>query len=367
MFKKQLNEDLESECPSLLGKWLKSENTSSKESRRLGRKTREYLGYTAKEYRKILSQLRKKINIVETLMTSNKWEEIEYSNLPSKAGLQYRNAFRKHDEKRYGEFLESLANGEVKVNSSTLFPYELVRKVDCGYYADRNNDDLYNGMWDNLPNYLEDCEDNSIAVVDVSGSMSGLPMEVAISVGLYLAERNNGSFHNHFITFESNPNLLEVKGSNFCERVRNIMKAPWGGSTNILATFDLILNTAVKNKLPQSEIPSRLFIISDMEFDAARGCGYGYYRNTKSDDRKTLFQRIESKWKAKGYKMPKLVFWNVASRNDISPMTMDDNGVQFVSGCSPSIFTSVMKGEFLSPYDLMLEVINSERYSLVRI
>lgn len=370
---KQFLADMTSETPSLLGKWLKSENTSSKESRRLATKTRKILDLTSKAYRKSLSKLRKQINIVESKMSSKEWSTIEYDKLPSKAGLQYRKAFFRNDEERYKAFLDSLENGEVKVNSSTLFPYELVSKAsrDSIYNRlPRQEVTLLDGMWKALPNYIGDKEEDSIAVVDVSGSMNGLPMEVAVSVGLYLAERNKGRFHNKFITFESKPQLVDVVGTTIVDKVNNMKSASWGGSTNLEATFDLILNMAVKYKMPQSEIPRKLYIISDMEFDSATDpsyYGYGCRYNNKPSVNKTLMNKIADKYKAAGYEMPNLVFWNVNARNSQFPMSMDDRGFQLVSGCSPSIFEATMKGEFLSAYDLMLNVINAERYHCVTV
>lgn len=358
LIKKQLEEDLSSENPSLMAKWLKSENTSSRESVRLAVKTYNGLGMTPRTYRKTLSQLRKKIDIVETKITKGDYESIDYSKLPSNAGLKYRSAFYEHDEERYSAFLQSLSKGEVKVNSSTLYPYQIVGKVLKG----DSNRALLNGMWENLPNYIKNDDENSIAVVDVSGSMYGTPMEMAISLGLYLAEKNHGAFANHFITFSDNPELVEVKGLDFYDKVRNIKRANWGMNTDINATFDLILNTAIKHKVPQEDIPSRIFVISDMEFDEATSSHY--WRNGVE---KPNFQIIKEKFEKAGYTMPRLVFWNVNSRNDNIPMTMNDDGVQLVSGATPYLFELLLENKFVGAYELMLQELNKEIYDCVRI
>lgn len=350
MIKTQFAIDIVSEHPSLLGKWLKSENASSLETKKLATKTRKILGLSERQYRKSLSKLRKQINVVERLMSSKQWDKIEYDKLTSKAGLQYRGAFYRNDEERYTAFIDSLQKGEKKINAGTLYPYELVEKV---YY---HNDDILDQMWKALPDYIGDKQEDSLVVVDVSPSMNGRPMQMSISVGLYMAERNKGLFHNHFITFSTEPQLVQVKGKHFCEKVRHIRQANWGGSTNVKAVFDLILNTAIQNRLPQSEMVKKVYIVSDMEFDQAD-------RNANE----ALFRVIKQRYAQAGYEMPNLVFWNVNARNEQFPMTIDDSGVQLVSGASPSIFTSLMKGEFVTPYELMLDVLSNERYNVVTV
>lgn len=356
LIKKQLEDDIFSDNPSLMAKWLKSENTSSKESVRLAVKTYNGLGMTPRTYRKTLSKLRKKIDIVETKITNGDYKSIDYSKLPSNAGLKYRSAFYEHDEERYKSFLESLSKGEVKVNSSTLFPYQIVGKVLNG----DSNRALLNGMWDNLPNYIKNDDENSLAVVDVSGSMYGTPMEMAISLGLYLAEKNHGTFANHFITFSANPELVEVKGVDFYDKVANIKRANWGMNTDINATFDLILNTAIKHNVPQEDIPSRIFVISDMEFDSATN---GYWDRVQPPN----FEIIKKKFEKAGYTMPRLVFWNVNSVQDNIPMTMNEDGVQLVSGATPYLFELLLQNKFVGAYELMLQELNKEIYDCVRI
>lgn len=364
LIKKQFFFDIKTDNPSLLGKWMKSENASSPESKKLARKTRKILGLTSKQYRKYLTLLRKRINIVESKMSEKNWDGIEYDKLPSQASLKYKQAFYRNDEERYKAFLDSLSKGEKKANAGAVYPYQIMKKLGDLTSVE---DHLLNSMWDNLPDYIGDNAENSIAVVDTSGSMYGDPLEVAVSVGLYLAEKNKGAYKNHFITFSSTPELVRIKGTNFCEKARSIKRADWGMNTNIESVFELILNTAVKNGLDQSEIVDKIYIISDMNFDSATTSG-GWYRSSEvPKPNKALFKKIERRYQMYGYKMPNLVFWNVDARNEVFPMTMTDTGVQLVSGCSPSIFKHLMKGKFVSAYELMLDVLNDERYSSVTI
>lgn len=368
IFRKQFREDLDAEHPSLLAKWLASENASSPKTKALAKKTRIAFGLSPRQYRKTLSMLRKKIQIVEALMSSKEWSKIEYDKLPSKAGLQYRQAFYKNDEERYSDFVGSLKRGEKKVNASTLYPYEIVREYegsmeihDRKYYinfkANNPQNDLLEAMWNNLPDYVGDNFDNALAVVDTSGSMRGLPIQVALSLGLYLAERNKGEFHNHFITFSGSPQLQEIIGDTLGEKLHNMAKADWQMNTNVEKVFDLILNTAIKNSVPQEELPSKLFIISDMQFDR---CVHG-------NNDVTLFKNIRERFELEGYIMPELVFWNVNAFSTNFPVTVDQTGTALVSGCSPSIFKNLLAGKDMTPYGMMLDVLNSERYDLVTI
>lgn len=365
--------DLSAENPSVLAKWLKSENASSPRTRKLGKKTRKAFGLDQEQYRKVLSALRGKLNLLETQMSAKKWDEINYGAIPSQAGLKYRQAFYRNDADRYTEFIESLKKGvdvngiEVKINASTLYPYQIVEKIFTGgmqyygnkYYGatrDTNESDVLDAMWNALPDYFDGQSENSLVVVDTSGSMAGQPLNVAVSLGIYAAERNTGAFKDHFITFSTNPKLQKIQGSNIVEKAANLSRADWDGSTDVEKVFDLVLNTAVANRTPQDELPTRIYIISDMEFNAARG-----------GNNKALFQKIRDKFTAKDYAMPNLVFWNVNARSAQFPMTMSETGVQLVSGFSPSIFTSLLKNKMSSAYGLMLNVIDSERYSVVTV
>ena len=377
IMKDQLALDVECKTPSLLAKWLKSENTSSVESRRLGNITREFFGMSHKQYRKTLSILRERINVLERLMSEGRWDEIEFDKIPSKAGMKYKNAFARHDlERAKNENVQTYADfakdSTKKVNAKALYPYECVHQAlnimgnQQGWSSRGNHvalDDtqrlMTNKYWDNLADYFNGATFNGIALVDTSGSMSGTPIEVAISLGLYCAEKNQGAFANHFISFESNPHWIETLGVDFCDKVYRITGAEWGGSTNVEAAMDLILNVAKQNGCSQDEIPQNLVIISDMEFNyCVTSNNYG--RGNVND---TLFEKIAAKYRANGYEMPHVIFWNVNARQANIPMLGNGN-VSFVSGFSPSIFETIMSGK--TGYDLMMEKLDSERYAQIQ-
>ena len=377
IMKDQLALDVECKTPSLLAKWLKSENTSSVESRRLGNITREFFGMSHKQYRKTLSILRERINVLERLMSEGRWDEIEFDKIPSKAGMKYKNAFARHDlERAKNENVQTYADfakdSTKKVNAKALYPYECVHEAlnimgnqqgwsSRGHHValDDTKRLMTNKYWDNLADYFNGATFNGIALVDTSGSMSGTPIEVAISLGLYCAEKNQGAFANHFISFESNPHWIETSGVDFCDKVYRITGAEWGGSTNVEAAMDLILNVAKQNGCSQDEIPQNLVIISDMEFNyCVTSNNYG--RGNVND---TLFEKIAAKYRANGYEMPHVIFWNVNARQANIPMLGNGN-VSFVSGFSPSIFETIMSGK--TGYDLMMEKLNSERYAVIQ-
>ena len=377
IMKDQLALDVECKTPSLLAKWLKSENTSSVESRRLGNITREFFGMSHKQYRKTLSILRERINVLERLMSEGRWDEIEFDKIPSKAGMKYKNAFARHDlERAKNENVQTYADfakdSTKKVNAKALYPYECVHEAlnimgnqqgwsSRGHHValDDTKRLMTNKYWDNLADYFNGATFNGIALVDTSGSMSGTPIEVAISLGLYCAEKNQGAFANHFISFESNPHWIETSGVDFCDKVYRITGAEWGGSTNVEGAMDLILNVAKQNGCSQDEIPQNLVIISDMEFNyCVTSNNYG--RGNVND---TLFEKIAAKYRANGYEMPHVIFWNVNARQANIPMLGNGN-VSFVSGFSPSIFETIMSGK--TGYDLMMEKLDSERYAQIQ-
>lgn len=368
IIKNQLVIDLESvkqdnTAVSLLGKWLKSCNTSSKESRYLGNITREYLGLTQKQYRQTLSLLRTRINIVEKLMSENRWDEIEFDKIPSKAGLIYKNAFARRDiiKEKYAQFAKDTTT---KVNAGTLYPYEVVQKATTqmfiheGFHGSDVDRAMVNKYWDNLKDYLEGGEFNGLAVVDTSGSMRGTPLDVAISLGMYCAEKANGPFHGHYISFASRPQLIKVEGVDFVDKVYRIYKTNLIDNTNIEAVFKLLLDTAIENKCEQEDLPQNILIISDMEFD----CGTSMY-NYSEDKISTLMENIAEEWELNGYKLPHLIYWNVDARtNNIAQL---GNGpISFVSGMSPSIFQTIISGK--TGVDLMYETLNAERYNAIK-
>jgi hypothetical protein len=384
IIREQLGKDVQTKTPSLLAKWLPSENTSSKETCARATRTRKALGMTHKQYRKTLSILRERINVLERLMSANEWDKIEFDKIPSKAGMIYKEAFIRHDLERSKEnaqtYEQFIKDENTKVNAKTLYPYECVNEVfkSSGPFYRRNQlpiDDTnrmaINKYWDNLADYFNGCSFNGMAVVDTSGSMMGnnadAPLNIAISLGLYCADKAKGPFAGHFMTFSSNPKFVKTEGVDFYDKVNRMVSAEWGGSTNVEAAFDLMLETAIKNKCRQDEIPQSLIIISDMEFDYcatsnAPGPISFYGWNSHKTPDATLFEAMEKKWNAAGYKMPTLTFWNVQARHDGTPMRVKD-GVNLVSGASPSIFKMVMENK--NAFDLMYEVLDNERYSVI--
>ena len=387
LMKNQLALDVECKTPSLLAKWLKSENTSSKESRKLGNKTRIAFGMNHKQYRKTLAVLRERINVLERLMSENRWDEIEFDKIPSRAGLIYKNAFARHDlereqsEKNVTTYAEFAKSTETKVNAKTLYPYECVAEAlkifRTGAYwsmrdlpaLDDTNRLMVNKYWDNLTDYFNGATFNGIAVVDTSGSMvrdgAAAPINVAISLGLYCAEKANGPFAGHYISFASRPQLIKTEGVDFVDKVQRIYKTNLVDDTNIEATFDLMLNTAIQNRCSQDDLPQNVIIISDMEFNCATGAGWYSRSNSgfNTNNAETLLEGIAKKWAAHGYEMPHLIFWNVDARQNNIPM-LGNGRISFVSGMSPTIFETIMSGK--TGYDLMMEKLNSDRYAVIQ-
>lgn len=357
--------------PTLIFKWLKSENASSKETKKIAKMTREHFGLTAKQYRKMLSKGRALTKVLETLMSANKWEDIDFSKIPSRAGFIYRNAFARRDiiKMKYEKFMN---DDKTTVNAKDLYPYEIVSQIMNHRWTTSSLDHkTWQKYWDNLSKTIAEMNLNALAVVDTSGSMYGTPLEVAISLGLMCAEKNVGPYHNHFFTFSDKPKLQAVVGEDIYVKVHNLANADWNGTTNIEACFDLMLDAAVKNHLTQSQIPSTLLVISDMEFDSCVGCNssyskkygwYGSYYDHSSFNKETLFETLEKRWAAAGYALPNLVFWNVSARNDRIPMKVDGH-VTYVSGFSPSLFQQITTGK--TGWDLVLEKLLSDRYKAV--
>lgn len=366
--KRQLNLDIECKTPSLLAKWLPSENASSEKTKRMGGVVREALGLTHKQYRKVLSELRSRINIVEKLMSENRWEEIEFDKIPSKAGLIYKNAFARRDiiAKKY----ENFANDEkTTVNAATLYPYEVVEKALDGYsyYGSMSDTDrkMIEKYWNNLKDYFDGKQSNILCVVDTSGSMRGTPINVAISLGMYCAERAGGPFKDHYISFSSRPQLIHIEGVDFVDKVRRIYRTNLCENTNLTRTFDMLLDIADRPSTKEEDLPETICVISDMEIDSMSDWTSGnetHYRwGHEQLSAKTEMEKIRQKWKAHGHKMPKLVYWNVDARNNI--ILDGGENVTYVSGMSPTIFESVITGK--TGWDLCLEKLLSKRYEQV--
>jgi len=340
----QIRKDMGSETPSLLAKWLPTINASSASTKAKAKMIAGKIKMNEIVYRKTVRAIRKKIKVVEELMSAKKWKDINYSSVPSQASRIYKNAFKKHDEERYGKFIDKATKGEVKINAGTLYPYQIYKSVENDYSQ------TLEALWNQLPNYTQG--KNALVVADVSGSMEGDPMAVSVSLALYFAERNKGQFKDYFITFTGNPKLQRIHGETLKEKMVSIERADWNQNTNLQAVFDLILNTGLKNSVPQNEMPETIYIISDMEFDDA--CG-----------NRTNFEAIKGKYEQSNYKMPNLVFWNVDARQKNLPVQKDERGVAMVSGFSPVVFKIAVENK--TPEQIMMDTINSDRYSTIKI
>lgn len=365
---------------SLCGKWLCSENATSAETRKLGTITRNYLGMTSRQYRKTLSALRKRINVLERLMSANEWDKINFSAIPSQAGLKYRKAFQRHDIDRkkanpkaqtYEEFANDVST---TVNAKALNPYEVVQKA-VSYI---NNNTVYgywnaprswrtdirdterlmiNKYWDNLTDYFKDANFDGLCVCDTSGSMTcnnALPLSIAISLSMYCAERARGPFTGHYISFSRKARLVKVEGVDFVDKVKRIYETDLCENTNLESVFDLLLNTACSNFCSQEDLPKTIIIVSDMEIDSATS---DYYYN--KPNKELMMNQIRKKWLSYGYNLPNIVYWDANARSNT---ILDNNreGITYVSGSSPVLFQQIMKG--VTAEQLMYDKLNSPRY-----
>lgn len=356
IIKAQLLEDkmcMESDKPcSLLAKWLKNPKASRKESRRLAVYTDKKLGMRIEEYRSLCSKLRRYIDVVEVKMSEGKWGTINYPAVPSRAMLRYRNAFSRHDEERFGEYLNKVQSGEQKINSATLYPYDIVEKI---LYHNEDSKVL-EAQWDNLPDYV-DGDVNAVVMADVSGSMTGRPMATSVGLALYFAERNKGAYHNLFMTFSGNPQFVSVKGNTITEKIRFISRANWQMDTDLEKALLKILDVAIKNHCSHEEMPKSLIVISDMEIN---GC-------TEQEHGENFYDYVSRVYEEHGYKIPNVVFWNVNSRHDVFLADKYRKGVQLVSGQSASTFKNLVGCVDKTPIEMMYSVLNSERYQAIQI
>ena len=342
---------LKGEEVSLLGKWLPSANASNADTVRRAKIIARAFGLTDAQYRKILTDLRARIRILENNLRERDYT-FDYAKQPSRAMFKYRRAFIRNDGERYEAYLERVRQGEATLHTGALFPYEIVAPA-----FERSVSARERAAIDTAWNAQEDFTngENALVVVDGSGSMySGgdpKPAAVALSLGVYFAQRNTGAFRNHFITFSMNPQLVEIKGRDILDKILYCQNYNEVANTDVQKVFELILKTAVRNRVPQEELPSTVYIISDMEFDCCT-----------RDASLTNFEYAERLFARHGYALPRLVFWNVASRNRQQPVTVNDRGVALVSGCSPRIFSMMTEGT-LDPWSYMLSVVDTERYA----
>jgi len=340
----------------LVAKWLPREKSSKSA---LATEIMTYWNMTPRQYRKFLAS---NTEVVETKMCSNSWEDINYSHVPSLASARYKKAFNKHDPVGYSNYVNKLNSGDtsVKVNAGAVYPYDVLKGIISPYGVNnvygKTERDLIVNQWNALENFVGDA--NILPLVDVSGSMtcpagknnSVTCLDVSVSLGLYLSEKNTGKFKDLFVTFSTTPEILRLTG-NVVDRCEQMIKSKWGMSTNLYGALDLILETAINSNVPNEEMPEMLLILSDMQFNYC----------TNFDD--SAYQMVKRMYENAGYSMPAIVFWNLNS-NDNVPVRYDASGVGLVSGFSPAILKAVLKADTSSftPEGIMMQAIMNSRY-----
>lgn len=363
---------------SLLAKWMPSVNTSSSATVALARKFCAALNLSEKQYRKSLSKLRAYLKVIEVKMSAKQWNEIDYEAVPSKANIKYNSAFLRNDETRRRAFLDALEKGEAKINSVANFPCDIVHsytaKATGSWHRQRNititKDPALEAMWKALPEVK--INGNLICCCDGSGSMetcvdrksSVTALEVCNALGIYCSEHLTGPFKDKYITFSKRPQYVDMsKAKTLAEKLSIAYKYDECANTNIEAVMDLILDTAVRNNLKQEDIPD-LCILSDMEFNLAIdfGGGYSYWnRPNYTATKNALFERVRQKWENAGYKLVRIIFWNIASRTGTIPLQQNENGIVLCSGYSQSQFKMIQSNK-TDPYEVLVDALNAPRY-----
>ena len=341
---------------SLLAKWLKTADASSKKTRQLGILTAKKFGMTVYTYKRMVRALRKYLEVVEPKMCANEWSKIDYSAVPSRASMLYKNAFMRHDEDRYTEFIDKVNKGEAKINASTLYPYDILERysIDSGWATRYSEveDPAVEALWKNLPNYVEPGT-NAVVMADTSGSMNGRPMNSAVGLAIYFAERNTGAYHNLWMNFSDTPKWQKLRGKTLCQKLNNMDMDNWDNNTDLHAAFKLVLNTAIKNNVSQDEMPKSIIVISDMEIDS---CG---------DRNWTFYDQMRSEFAERGYQIPQIIFWNVNSRHDVFHADKTRKGVILCGGQSTTTFKTLINSVDMNPVEYMMSVLNSKRYEKV--
>jgi hypothetical protein len=314
------------------------------------------------EYRRVLSTIS---DTVEQKMCAKQFDSIEFGKVPSVAMSRYGKAFARNNYERFNAYMQALAKGEEKVNAGALYPYDVIRSLN-GYGP---NLPVAQAQWEGMPRLYDTSVERILPVCDTSGSMtcsatgSLSALDVCVSLGMYISEFNEGPFKDHFITFSTTPTLQKLTG-NLLDRMRQLQRADWQGSTDLQAVFRLILDRAIRFSLAESDMPTMILIMSDMEFNAARGA-HSYY-GSSSDAQDNALEMIRKEYAAAGYTAPKIVFWNLASRHANNPVSMYDKNTALISGFSPNVLKSVLGGE-CDPVTVMNQTIEDERYEAVKV
>ena len=355
-FEKDREDLAQDKAISLLAKWIKTADASSKKTRALGIMTANKLGYDVYTFKRIVRAMRRKIGIVEALMSAGRWDEITYSEVPSRAMMIYRKAFAKHDPGRFDGFITKAVSGKEKIHSAALYPYDIMEKVLA--YGARStkvvHSDVLEAQWRQLPDYVGGGK-NVMVIADTSGSMHGRPLATSVGLAVYFAERNTGAYHNMFMSFSKTSRIHRLKGETLAQKVSSIDMSDWDMNTNLAAAFDKILQVALIGHVSREEMPKSLIIISDMEIDYCTSRDW------------TFYHVAAEKFARYGYMIPNIVFWNVASRHDVFHADKNRAGVQLVSGQSASTFRHVLENIGMNPVEAMEKVINSERYEAITV
>ena len=363
----QLQEDcgnyLNKKPISLLAKWLPKEST--KKYKKVYNILLKKFGTTPKKYRRIVSDLRKYLDVVEVKISDNEWNKVNYNTIPSKANLLYKDAFLRHDKERRNEYLNDLKNGNnnAKINAKVLMPHEIVhRYMDKYEWGDIDDfDESLEQLWKALPNYVNSegfsmfVRDGSYSMTTKIGNTNITCLDISTALAIYFSEHCKGEYKDNFITFSNRPKVIDLSNcSSLREKIEKCHAEDDCSNTDIYKVFKLILDTAVNNKYTQEQLPKNIVVVSDMEFDDA----------TTTRDHKTLFETIQAEYLLHGYGLPRLVFWNVCSRTGTIPLKTNKNGVCLVSGFNPTIMDMVLSGE-LDPYKCLVNKLNSSRYDAV--
>ena len=342
---------------ALCAKWMPREKGSKSH---IARALRNHLSMSPKSYRKMLSRL---TAVVETQMCDRNWDEINYAHVPSQAMRIYKNAFKRQSPESWNEYMEKLTSGETKVNAGAIHPHEIlgdyIRTSSAGGYSSRYSTkiqeipQIVEEQWNALPNWMSANPGNILPIVDTSGSMAGVPIQVAVSLGIYIAEKTQGVFKNHFITFSEHPKLQKLSGDTLHQKLTSVCNSEWGMSTNIEGTFDAILHHAVTSGATAEDMPKTILILSDMEFDACASIN------------ETAMQSIRRQYHTAGFELPSIVFWNLSARPGNVPVRFDEQGAALVSGFSPSIMKSILSTSNFTPESIMKMTIDADRYNTV--
>lgn len=345
---------------SLAGKWLYSSNTTNKKHSKLGVLTAKKLGLSLTEYRHLLRDLRKRIDVTEQKMCSQNWGDINYEAVPSLAMLRYGKAFYKHDYSRFSTFINRVSEGTAKVNASTITPKDVLMKLGLrsgrkNFFVPDVNSKEVQLQWEAMPDFLAGNTHSAIGVVDTSDSMcyNGI-IESALGLGIYLAERNKGAFHDKMITFSSHPSYIDFSGAEtVADKIKRIPSIV--DNTNLEAVFDLILDTAVEHNVPQEDMPATIIVFSDMQIDNCVSTKQLESNFTKS---------MRAKFQERGYDLPTIIFWNLDARSDATLASVKDN-VQFFSGNTPAVFGQVVNAIGRTAFEAVIDTLNNSRYDCV--